>query len=391
MVPGSAWSSGGQGDHQAPAHPPKSGLSEVVSSGHQPGWATAARWTASAQPPTTPSWECTPPTGNGGGNRGGTVTKNGGRDQVRTAAARNGAAGRGARAQVPQDDATQSGPALWLQLTTFVLALAGLGVSIYLTIAHFTESTLAGCSESGLVNCTKVTTSPRLTCSDPGGGARAGLLPVRGGDHEPVGVAGGPARDPPDLDGVRGGRHRLRALPDLRRAVHHREHLPVLHQRARHHVRAVRADRGRGRGLGLQAWRGVDASYAVIGPYLAEVWPNRLRASGMGFSYGIGNLGKIIGPLGLALIVGSSNYVSPKVTLDAIFPALLFLAFWYGQAGLVFAFLGIETKGRSIEEISSSLDAKSPGRERWRRGPRRRNPRRVRPAALRCSGARRFR
>jgi putative MFS transporter len=103
-----------------------------------------------------------------------------------------------------------------------------------------------------------------------------------------------------------------------------------------------------------------DASYAIIGPYIAEVWPNRLRASGMGFSYGIGNLGKIIGPLGLALIVGSSNYVSPKVTLDAIFPALLFLAFWYGQAGLVFAFLGIETRGRSIEEISNTLDAGAP-------------------------------
>jgi putative MFS transporter len=82
-----------------------------------------------------------------------------------------------------------------------------------------------------------------------------------------------------------------------------------------------------------------DASYAIIGPYIAEVWPNRLRASGMGFSYGIGNLGKIIGPLGLAVIVGSSNYVSPKLTVDALFPALLFLAFWYGQAGLVFAFL----------------------------------------------------
>jgi putative MFS transporter len=100
-----------------------------------------------------------------------------------------------------------------------------------------------------------------------------------------------------------------------------------------------------------------DASYAIIGPYLAEVWPNRLRASGMGFSYGIGDLGKIIGPLGLALVIGSSNYVSPKVTLDAIFPALLFLAFWYGQAGLVFLLLGIETKNRSIEEIGSALDA----------------------------------
>ena len=79
-----------------------------------------------------------------------------------------------------------------------------------------------------------------------------------------------------------------------------------------------------------------DASYAIIGPYIAEVWPNRLRASGMGFSYGIGNLGKIIGPLGLALIAGSSDLVSPKATIDALFPAFLFLAFWYGQAALMF-------------------------------------------------------
>jgi uncharacterized membrane protein len=58
---------------------------------------------------------------------------------------------------------TQRRPAapFWLQITTWLVAMAGLGVSIYLTIAHFTESTLAGCSESGLVNCTKVTTSPQ--------------------------------------------------------------------------------------------------------------------------------------------------------------------------------------------------------------------------------------
>ena len=68
-------------------------------------------------------------------------------------------------------------------------------------------------------------------------------------------------------------------------------------------------------------------------------------------------MGKIIGPLGLAVIVGSSSYVSPKVTLDAIFPALLFLAFWYGQAAIMFLVLGFETKGRSIEEINRSLDA----------------------------------
>ncbi|MBV9827191.1 MAG: MFS transporter [Alphaproteobacteria bacterium] len=99
-----------------------------------------------------------------------------------------------------------------------------------------------------------------------------------------------------------------------------------------------------------------DASYAVIGPYIAEVWPSRLRASGMGFSYGIGNLGKIIGPLGLALIVGSTDYVSPKVVPTALFPALLFLAFWYFQAAMVFLLVGFETKGRTIEEINEALE-----------------------------------
>ncbi len=104
----------------------------------------------------------------GGTAAGGTAA---GARQVRTSAAksgpaapgrsaaRNSAAARGSRAPVAPDVVTERGPALWLQLATFVLALAGLGVSIYLTIAHFTESALAGCSESGLVNCTKVTTS----------------------------------------------------------------------------------------------------------------------------------------------------------------------------------------------------------------------------------------
>jgi uncharacterized membrane protein len=101
---------------------------------------------------------------NAGANRNGTAAKDGGRDQARTAVARNGAdprTARGARGTVIQAVATPGGPAVWLQLTTFALALAGLGVSIYLTIAHFTESALLGCSESGVVNCTKVTTSPQ--------------------------------------------------------------------------------------------------------------------------------------------------------------------------------------------------------------------------------------
>jgi len=49
---------------------------------------------------------------------------------------------------------------LWLQLTTWALALGGLGVSIYLTVAHFTSPRILVCSEKGFVNCAAVTTSP---------------------------------------------------------------------------------------------------------------------------------------------------------------------------------------------------------------------------------------
>jgi len=49
---------------------------------------------------------------------------------------------------------------LWFQLTTWVLALGGLGVSIYLTVAHFTSPRILVCSDKGFVNCAAVTTSP---------------------------------------------------------------------------------------------------------------------------------------------------------------------------------------------------------------------------------------
>lgn len=54
----------------------------------------------------------------------------------------------------------RTGPPLWLRLSALVLAVAGLGVSIYLTYTHFSDVAPAGCSEkAGAVNCVKVTTS----------------------------------------------------------------------------------------------------------------------------------------------------------------------------------------------------------------------------------------
>ncbi len=98
-----------------------------------------------------------------------------------------------------------------------------------------------------------------------------------------------------------------------------------------------------------------SGNYAIVGPYMAEVWPSKLRASGMGLGYGFGNLGKFIGPAGLAVIAGSSNFVSPRATLDALVPAMNYFAFWYLVGAAAIWFIGIETKGRTLGEIDGAL------------------------------------
>ena len=49
--------------------------------------------------------------------------------------------------------------------------------------------------------------------------------------------------------------------------------------------------------------------------------------------------------------------MKPDATLDAIQPAFLYLASWFVMAGAVYYLLGIETKGKSIEEIDRDLKA----------------------------------
>jgi uncharacterized membrane protein len=49
--------------------------------------------------------------------------------------------------------------ARWVGLSAFALSLIGVGLSTYMTIAHFTEATILACSGSGELSCTAVTTS----------------------------------------------------------------------------------------------------------------------------------------------------------------------------------------------------------------------------------------
>ncbi len=102
-----------------------------------------------------------------------------------------------------------------------------------------------------------------------------------------------------------------------------------------------------------------SAVYTVVGPYMSEIWPARLRSSGMGVSYGVGNLGgKILGPFGLALIMGAGDIIKPAApNLVMLGPAFVYFASWYILGVIGFWAFGPETKGRTFEEMDDALGA----------------------------------
>jgi uncharacterized membrane protein len=61
---------------------------------------------------------------------------------------------------VAAPDRTRPGvPPGWASPSTLVVCIAGLGVSAYLTYAHYKGASALACPDTGAVNCAKVTTS----------------------------------------------------------------------------------------------------------------------------------------------------------------------------------------------------------------------------------------
>jgi putative MFS transporter len=102
-----------------------------------------------------------------------------------------------------------------------------------------------------------------------------------------------------------------------------------------------------------------SAIYTVVGPYMTEIWPSRLRSSGMGMSYGVGNLGgKVFGPLGLAIIMGAGDIIKPAApNLVMLGPAFVYFASWYLLGVVGFYVFGPETKGRTFEAMDEEFGA----------------------------------
>lgn len=98
-----------------------------------------------------------------------------------------------------------------------------------------------------------------------------------------------------------------------------------------------------------------DSSFAIMAMYTSEIWPSNLRGRGSGVCYAAGSIGKIVGPLGLALIVGSSNMIKPAATVTSIVPAFAFLGAMFLTAGLTYLLVARETKGRTLEELDRQL------------------------------------
>jgi putative MFS transporter len=98
-----------------------------------------------------------------------------------------------------------------------------------------------------------------------------------------------------------------------------------------------------------------DSGFAIMGMYTSELWPSKLRGRGSGVCYAAGSIGKIAGPLGLALLIGSSNMIKPAATVSAIVPAFVFLGAMFLIAGLTYLFIARETRGRTLEELDRQL------------------------------------
>jgi MFS transporter, putative metabolite:H+ symporter len=113
----------------------------------------------------------------------------------------------------------------------------------------------------------------------------------------------------------------------------------------------------------------VDGGFANLAPYTSEVFPTALRTHGMGVAWTFSGIGRIVGPLVIALIAGTGDLIEPEATLDALLPAFLFLAAASLVVGLAFLSVRLEPHGRDLEAISAGLMEEAASRTSPSRSP----------------------
>ena len=99
-----------------------------------------------------------------------------------------------------------------------------------------------------------------------------------------------------------------------------------------------------------------DGGFSNLAPYPAEIFPVQLSGRAVGLAQFANGLGKIVGPLCLAVIAGADNLVHPQATASAVAPAFFFLAGAGLMIGLAFTFLGVEPHGRPVSLFGNKRD-----------------------------------
>lgn len=100
-----------------------------------------------------------------------------------------------------------------------------------------------------------------------------------------------------------------------------------------------------------------DGGFSNLAPYPAEIFPVQLSGRAVGLAQLSNGVGKIVGPLCLALIAGADNFVHPSATASAVMPAFVFLAGAGLLIGLAFTLLGVESHGKPVSLFGRSAGA----------------------------------
>ncbi len=92
----------------------------------------------------------------------------------------------------------------------------------------------------------------------------------------------------------------------------------------------------------------VEGGFANLAPYTIEQYGVSRGSRSSGLGQAANGVGKIVGPLVLAVLAGSGNLIAPQATAAAVLPAFIFLGAYMLAVGLAYVFLGVETRGREM-------------------------------------------
>jgi MFS transporter, putative metabolite:H+ symporter len=98
-------------------------------------------------------------------------------------------------------------------------------------------------------------------------------------------------------------------------------------------------------------WGGVMAffnlgAWGVVYTYTPELYPTRLRGTGTGIAAAVGRFSGVLGPYAVGMMLGA--FAGSQYGVFIAFTVILI------AGGLVVLFLGEETRGRTLEEISGA-------------------------------------